>query len=64
MTDQPRPLPEWDDATESFDVDRTDPDDLEPDYDEAEAHDRWHRWYHAGCTDCDLRADWIEAGRP
>jgi hypothetical protein len=39
-------------------------DDSDDDYDEAEAHDRWHRWYHAGCADCDLRADRIEAGRP
>jgi hypothetical protein len=32
--------------------------------DEWDAHDREHRWYHAGCDDCDERANWIEAGRP
>jgi hypothetical protein len=39
--------------------------DAEPDeQDDVDEHDAVHRWYHAGCADCDVRADWLEAQRP
>jgi hypothetical protein len=32
--------------------------------DDWDQHDAAHRWYHAGCDDCEARANWLEAGRP
>lgn len=55
----PDPDPGWE-LDEDLDDDDWE-DDEEDDWDE---HDQLHPWYRAGCTDCDLRADWLEAAQP
>ncbi len=56
--------PEWDPIGETFDPDPPDEPSEPDEYEDPDPHELAHRWYHAGCADCDLRADWIEAGRP